>query len=197
MLGYAYHLPKLYDYVDIFNLVEQGVVINAHMAFDHLTAPYLTYSRIISMPLSSSTTTPTREWLTDRVGPFLPAVLTSALNSPDWRVFALANSLHHAIMYASFSRLALGIGTDVLWMFATNGGKESNDSVQGSSGFDQESTNRAVSILLLTRHVMLYWDERSRVVLADQERKRRKVERDEKSRLGAAPQGIHQPLRPS
>ncbi|RMZ76394.1 hypothetical protein DV737_g4868, partial [Chaetothyriales sp. CBS 132003] len=172
MLGYAHHVSKFYEYVDVFNLVAQGFTINTHMAFHHITTPYLTYSRIISMPLSSLTTTATSDWLADYVSP-LPPILAYALISPDWRVFSLANSIHHTIMYTYFSRvpgtewllhvipltgwlqLALGIGTDALWMFATNGGKDLNGSLAGS---DQEVLNRAISILLLTRR-----DDRSSV----------------------------------
>ncbi|RMZ87298.1 hypothetical protein DV736_g5477, partial [Chaetothyriales sp. CBS 134916] len=200
MLGYAYHVSKFYEYVDIFNLVAQGLAISTHMAFHHITTPYLTYSRIISMPLSSLTTTPTSGWLTHYVS-LLPPALVSALSSPDWRVFALANSIHHAIMYAYFSRvpgtewlrsvipltgwlqLALGIGTDALWMFATNGGKDLNSSLAGSNGSDQEVTNRAISIMLLTRYAMLYWDERTQIVLAEKQGKRRLVRRKQREEV--------------
>lgn len=47
-LAYIYHLSKLYEYIDVFNLVGQGITIGPHMAFHHLTTPFLTYFRVLN-----------------------------------------------------------------------------------------------------------------------------------------------------
>ena len=128
-LAYIYHVSKFYEYVDVFNLVASGNKIGPHMAFHHITTPFLTHFRV--------------------------------LNASDWQVFAFLNCLHHFWMYAYFGgvssfrpilpvtgwlQLAAGIGLDVYWL-AVNGREL------------PESTNRAISVLLLTRYAMLFYEE--------------------------------------
>ncbi|KIX07862.1 uncharacterized protein Z518_02516 [Rhinocladiella mackenziei CBS 650.93] len=128
-LAYIYHLSKFYEYIDVFNLVASGITVGPHMAFHHLTTPFLTYFRV--------------------------------LNASDWQLFAFLNCFHHFWMYAYFGgvsffrpilpvtgwlQLIAGIGFDVYWL-AING----RDA--------PESRNRAISVLLLTRYAMLFYDE--------------------------------------
>lgn len=40
-LRYIYHASKFYEYVDIFNVLASGGVVNAHFGFHHFTVPYL------------------------------------------------------------------------------------------------------------------------------------------------------------
>lgn len=124
-------------------LVAQGKVIGQHMAFHHTTTPFLTYIRILNC------------------------------SGNDWRVFALANAIHHTLMYSYFgglgnwirnvlpwtgwAQLILGIGTDGWWMYRTKGGKETTE-VGGMVGKD-EATNRGIAILLLARYAILFWEE--------------------------------------
>jgi hypothetical protein len=127
-LAYIYHLSKFYEYVDIFNLVADGKVIGPHMAFHHLTTPFLTHFRV--------------------------------LNASDWQLFAFLNCFHHFWMYGYFGgvkvfrpilpvtgwvQLIAGIGLDVFWL------SQNRDA--------PEATNRAVSVLLLTRYAMLFYQE--------------------------------------
>lgn len=128
-LAYVYHLSKFYEYVDVFNLVAAGHPIGPHMAFHHLTMPFLTFFRV--------------------------------LHATTWEVFALLNCLHHFFMYAYFGgvfwfrrvlpvtgwlQLAAGIGIDVYYL-VTNGREA------------PEAFNRAVSVLLLTRYALLFYEE--------------------------------------
>ncbi|KAK5047778.1 hypothetical protein LTR84_006443 [Exophiala bonariae] len=128
-IAYIYHLSKFYEYTDIFNLVAGGKVIGPHMAFHHLTTPFLTHFRV--------------------------------LNATDWQVFAFLNCVHHFWLYAylggvglfrpilpvtGWLQLVAGIAVDVLWLFQN--GKSENP----------EATNRLISVLLLTRYAMLYYE---------------------------------------
>ncbi|KAF2452636.1 hypothetical protein BDY21DRAFT_358734 [Lineolata rhizophorae] len=72
-LRYAYHVSKLYEYVDVFNVLAAGGSIGAHFGFHHLTTPYLTYVRTLNHA-----------------------------EPRGWRVVAMLNAAHHAIMYAYF-----------------------------------------------------------------------------------------------
>ncbi|KAK5294530.1 hypothetical protein LTR99_009336 [Exophiala xenobiotica] len=47
-LAYIYHLSKFYEYIDVFNLVANGQSIGSHMAFHHITTPFLTYFRVLN-----------------------------------------------------------------------------------------------------------------------------------------------------
>lgn len=129
-LAYIYHLSKFYEYIDIFNLVAHGKVIGPHMAFHHLTTPFLTHFRV--------------------------------LNASDWQVFAFLNCIHHFWMYAylggvglfrpilpftGWLQLVAGIAVDVFWLS------------QNAKTENPEATNRLISVLLLTRYAMLYYEE--------------------------------------
>ncbi|KAJ9616600.1 hypothetical protein H2200_000319 [Cladophialophora chaetospira] len=128
-LAYIYHLSKFYEYIDIFNLLAAGTEIGPHMAFHHITMPFLTYFRV--------------------------------LNASDWQLFAFLNCLHHFLMYSYFAgvaslrpilpltgwlQLGAGIALDVYYC-ATKG----RDA--------PESTNRAISVMLMTRYAMLFYEE--------------------------------------
>ncbi|KIX94803.1 uncharacterized protein Z520_09493 [Fonsecaea multimorphosa CBS 102226] len=128
-LAYIYHLSKFYEYIDVFNLVAAGTTISPHMAFHHITTPFLTHFRV--------------------------------LNASEWQLFAFLNCFHHFWMYAYFGgvssfrpilhvtgwvQLIAGIGLDIYY-FATHG-KEA-----------PEVTNRAISLVILTRYAMLYYEE--------------------------------------
>jgi hypothetical protein len=128
-LAYIYHLSKFYEYLDVFNLVAAGTQIGPHMAFHHVTTPFLTHFRV--------------------------------LNASDWQLFACLNCFHHFWMYAYFGgatlfrpilpltgwlQLGAGIGLDVYYCV--------------SQGRDApETRNRAISIMLLTRYAMLFYEE--------------------------------------
>ncbi|KAK5446620.1 hypothetical protein LTS15_009552 [Exophiala xenobiotica] len=47
-LAYIYHLSKFYEYIDVFTLVANGQSIGSHMAFHHITTPFLTYFRVLN-----------------------------------------------------------------------------------------------------------------------------------------------------
>ncbi|KDQ49508.1 hypothetical protein JAAARDRAFT_42824 [Jaapia argillacea MUCL 33604] len=49
-LRFAFHLSKLYEYLDIFFVLGSGSPVSIHFAFHHLTTPYLTYARTIRSP---------------------------------------------------------------------------------------------------------------------------------------------------
>jgi len=129
-LAYIYHLSKFYEYIDVFNLSAAGSPISPHMAFHHITTPFLTYFRV--------------------------------LNASDWQLFAFLNCFHHFLMYSYFAgasefrsilhvtgwvQLFAGIGLDIYY-FATHGPEH------------PEVTNRAISLVIMTRYAMLYYDER-------------------------------------
>ncbi|KIW84968.1 hypothetical protein Z517_00356 [Fonsecaea pedrosoi CBS 271.37] len=128
-LAYLYHLTKFYEYVDVFGLVASGTPVNEHMAFHHITTPVLTYLRV--------------------------------LHASDWHLLACLNCLHHFWMYAYFggvrafrpvlrvtgwAQLVGGIGLDVYYLVSHGRGAP-------------EARNRALSIMILTRYAMLYYEE--------------------------------------
>jgi hypothetical protein len=47
-LRYLYHASKIYEYVDIFNVLAAGGVVNAHFAIHHFTVGVLNYSHSYS-----------------------------------------------------------------------------------------------------------------------------------------------------
>ncbi|KAE9371364.1 hypothetical protein N431DRAFT_545629 [Stipitochalara longipes BDJ] len=75
-LRYIFHVSKLYEYVDIFNVLAAGGLVNAHFAIHHFTTMYLTYARVLRY-------------------------------SAGWKIFAVLNTMHHAIMYAYFGGSAV------------------------------------------------------------------------------------------
>jgi hypothetical protein len=128
-LAYIYHLSKFYEYIDVLNLKAAGIEIGRHMLFHHLTTPYLTYYRV--------------------------------LNSPDWQLFAFLNCVHHFWMYAYFGgvsffrpilpftgwlQLGAGIALDVY--LCITGDRNT-----------PENLGRCISIALLTRYAMLFYEE--------------------------------------
>jgi hypothetical protein len=97
-LRLIYHVSKIYEYIDIFNVLAVGGEVNTHFWVHHFTVhlyptfplspsinisktPYLTYSRVILHPIS-------------------------------WKLFAVLNTFHHSLMYAYFGGMA--IFSDVL-----------------------------------------------------------------------------------
>jgi hypothetical protein len=50
-LRYIYHASKIYEYVDIFNVLAVGGVLNAHFRVHHFTTAYLTYTRVLLHPV--------------------------------------------------------------------------------------------------------------------------------------------------
>lgn len=82
VLRVIYHLTKLYEYIDVPNVLLTASTptfqpIDLHFFIHHLTTPYLTYVR----------------------------VLPSDPGSKGWKVFAGLNKGHHALMYAYFGGL--------------------------------------------------------------------------------------------
>lgn len=75
----AYRLSKLYEYVDIFNVLAAGGAVDLHFAFHHLTTPYLTLFWVV---------------------PDLPS-------TRGWSAFAALNCAHHVLMYAYFGGVAV------------------------------------------------------------------------------------------
>ncbi|KEF56888.1 uncharacterized protein A1O9_07078 [Exophiala aquamarina CBS 119918] len=140
-LAYIYHISKVYEYIDVFNLVAAGKVIGPHMAFHHLTMPFLTHFRVLNVS-----------------GP-----------DSDWQVFAALNCFHHFWMYAYFGgvgafrsilpltgwlQLGAGIAVDVLWL--TRRGERRDEAGDGDA---PEARNRVICVLLLTRYAMLFYEE--------------------------------------
>ena len=128
-LAYIYHLSKFYEYIDVFNVVAAGSEVGPHFAFHHITTPVLTYFRV--------------------------------LNASDWQLFTFLNCFHHSLMYSYFAgvaslrpilpltgwlQLGAGIALDVYYC-----------ATHGRDG--PETTNRAISIMLLTRYAMLFYEE--------------------------------------
>jgi hypothetical protein len=128
-LAYTYHLSKFYEYIDVFGVVASGGEVGPHFGFHHITTPFLTYFRV--------------------------------LDASDWQVFAFLNCFHHFWMYSYFGgvsafrpilpytgwlQLGAGIALDVY--YCVTQGREA-----------PETTNRAVSIMLLTRYAMLFYEE--------------------------------------
>lgn len=128
-LAYIYHLSKIYEYIDVFNLVAAGTEIGPHMAFHHITTPFLTHFRV--------------------------------LNASDWQPFAFLNCCHHFLLYSYLAgvsafrpilpltgwlQLGAGIALDVY--YCATKGREA-----------PESTNRAISVMLMTRYAMLFYEE--------------------------------------
>ena len=162
-LGLIYHYSKIYEYIDVLLMVAEGKVIGEHMAFHHVTTPFLTYFRVLNC------------------------------SGSDWRVFALANTIHHTLMYAFFGglgswlgtvklytgwlQLILGIAVDALWMYRTKAGNELGPAAGVLEIKEDEATNRAIAILFLGRYAMLYWDElkKGRAGMSKEERERRRA----------------------
>ncbi|EXJ61871.1 hypothetical protein A1O7_02301 [Cladophialophora yegresii CBS 114405] len=146
-LAYICHLSKFYEYIDVFNLVAAGTEIGPHMAFHHITTPFLTYFRV--------------------------------LNASDWHLFAFLNCFHHFWMYSYFGgvssfrsilpltgwmQIGAGIALDVY--YCATQGREA-----------PEAKNRAISIMLLARYAMLFYEE-----LKGSNAKRKKEEKIEQKR---------------
>ena len=106
--GYAYHLSKFYEYLDLIFFRLAGRRIPWGFAVHHLTTPYWTYLRCISGPRGDS-----------------------------WKAFGVLNALHHAMMYANFggikrfkpvlkysqsAQLGVGLGVETWCIIRSNGG---------------------------------------------------------------------------
>jgi hypothetical protein len=99
-LALIFHFSKIYEYIDILNVISAGGYVNAHFWVHHFTVrlpfplsfsqltysiqtPYLTYARVLQHPTG-------------------------------WKIFGTLNTFHHALMYAYFGGLE-GIGGVLPW----------------------------------------------------------------------------------
>ncbi|OQV05936.1 hypothetical protein CLAIMM_10588 [Cladophialophora immunda] len=128
-LAYVYHLSKFYEYIDVFNLVAAGTAINPHMAFHHITTPFLTYFRVLNAT----------DWQ-------LFAFLNCLHHFWMYAYFGGVSSFRPILRVTGWVQLIAGIGLDVYY-FATHG--------QGAP----EARNRAIGLMILTRYAMLYYEE--------------------------------------
>ncbi|EXJ66362.1 uncharacterized protein A1O5_10514 [Cladophialophora psammophila CBS 110553] len=128
-LAYIYHLSKFYEYIDVFNLVAAGTPINPHMAFHHITTPFLTHFRVLNAS----------DWQ-------LFAFLNCFHHFWMYAYFGGVTAFRPILRVTGWVQLIAGIGMDVYY-FASHG--------QGAP----EARNRAIGIMILTRYAMLYYDE--------------------------------------
>lgn len=128
-LAYVYHLSKFYEYIDVFNLVAGGNAIGPHMAFHHLTTPFLTYFRVLNAS----------DWQ-------LFAGLNCFHHFWMYAYFGGVSIFRPILPVTGWLQLVAGISFDVYWL-ATNGREA------------PEATNRAIGVLLLTRYAMLFYQE--------------------------------------
>ncbi|KAL6253347.1 hypothetical protein RBB50_001070 [Rhinocladiella similis] len=128
-LAYVYHLSKFYEYIDVFNLVANGQSIGPHMAFHHITTPYLTYFRVLNAS----------EWQ-------LFAFLNCFHHFWMYAYFGGVSAFRPILPLTGWLQLGAGIAFDVRYL-VLNGQKA------------PESRNRSIAILLLTRYAMLFYEE--------------------------------------
>ncbi|KIW86843.1 uncharacterized protein Z519_12629 [Cladophialophora bantiana CBS 173.52] len=128
-LAYIYHLSKFYEYIDVFNLVAAGTPINPHMAFHHITTPFLTHFRVLNAS----------DWQ-------LFAFLNCFHHFWMYAYFGGVTAFRPILRVTGWVQLIAGIGMDVYY-FASQG--------QGAP----EARNRAIGIMILTRYAMLYYEE--------------------------------------
>lgn len=100
-LRYIFHVSKLYEYVDIFNVLAAGGVVNAHFAIHHFSVSVLDLlsQSVVTVVLIMSQTM----YLTYSRVLLYPA---------GWKIFAGLNTMHHTIMYAYFG--GVSIFSDIL-----------------------------------------------------------------------------------
>jgi hypothetical protein len=128
-LAYIYHLSKFYEYIDVFNLVANGQSIGSHMAFHHITTPFLSYFRVLNAS-----------------GWQLFAFLNCLHHFWMYAYFGGVSVFRPILPITGWVQLGGGIAFDVFYL-AKNG-------LQAS-----ESFNRSVAILLLTGYVVLFYQE--------------------------------------
>lgn len=128
-LAYVYHLSKIWEYIDVFNLVASGTPIAPHMAFHHLTTPFLTYFRVLHAS----------EWE-------VFAVLNAFHHFWMYAYFGGVGVFRPILPVTGWVQLVGGIAVDVLYLFKNRSG-------------GQEGTNRAIAVLLLGRYAILFYEE--------------------------------------
>jgi hypothetical protein len=101
-LRYIFHASKLYKYVDIFNVLATGGVVNAHFAIHHFTVSVLRLLSLESVVTTVLIISQTMYLTYSRV----------LLYPAGWKIFAGLNTMHHAIMYAFFG--GVSIFSDIL-----------------------------------------------------------------------------------
>jgi hypothetical protein len=102
-LRLIYHVSKIYEYIDIFNVLAVGGEVNTHFWVHHFTVRLRLFPPFPSKPISSSINILKTPYLTySRV----------ILHPIGWKLFAVLNTFHHSIMYAYFGGMA--IFSDVL-----------------------------------------------------------------------------------
>ena len=76
--------------------------------------------------------------------------------------------------FTGWAQLVLGIGTDTWWMYRTSIGHELS-AVESLTKKEDETTNRAIALLLLLRYAMLHWKEGNtgRAGMSKEDRERR------------------------
>ncbi|KIW19272.1 hypothetical protein PV08_03566 [Exophiala spinifera] len=129
VLAYVYHLSKFYEYIDVFNLVANGQSIGPHMAFHHITTPFLTFFRVLNAS----------DWQ-------LFAFLNCFHHFWMYAYFGGVSAFRPILPVTGWLQLAAGIALDARYL-VLNGMKA------------PESRNRSIAILLLTRYAMLFYEE--------------------------------------
>ena len=146
---HAYHFSKFYAYLDVLFLVANGSIIGPYMAFHHISvSPFQICSGFSWLIYGLKT-------------PFF--TYFRVLHALDWQLFAFLNCIHHVLLcsylsgatnlrsvlpYTQYLQLGGGILLDAIYF------------LQHGSGDKEESTGRAVSILLLLRYTQLYGEQR-------------------------------------
>jgi hypothetical protein len=129
-LRLIYHVSKIYEYIDIFNVLAVGGEVNTHFGVHHFTVRLRLFP-----PFSSNTVFPSINILET---PYL-TYSRVILHPIGWKLFALLNTFHHSIMYAYFGgmtifsdllpwtgslQLVLGLLGEVFVLWGRCGGKE-------------------------------------------------------------------------
>jgi hypothetical protein len=177
VLRYMYHFSKIYEYIDIFNVLAVGGPVNAHFGFHHFTV-LLSFPSISLMPPYHHTTihhplfsfeSPTSD-TNNAQTPYLTYART-ILHPTGWKVFAFLNTLHHGFMYAYFGgaslfsevlpvtgclQLAVGIAVElyVIW---------------SGCAVDEALWANLLTVGLLSGYAVLFWGD-----LAERGREREK-----------------------
>lgn len=128
-LAYIYHLSKFYEYIDVFNLVANGQSIGPHMAFHHITTPFLTYFRVLNAS----------DWQ-------LFAFLNCFHHFWMYAYFGGLSAFRPILPITGWVQLVGGIALDVFYL-ASNGWE------------GPESFNRSAAVVLLTGYSLLFYRE--------------------------------------
>jgi len=100
-LGLIFHYSKIYEYVDIFNVIAAGGVVNVHFRVHHFTVLHPSFSPFL--PPSPSHFKQTYSYIIQT--PYL--TYARVLQHPTgWKIFGALNTFHHALMYAYFGGFA-------------------------------------------------------------------------------------------